>query len=119
MLIKPMNRRQILHRLDELHETVCEVCSVWKDRNRGTGRSPSQCFTCPTYEEIRTLGEALLQNPRRSEKIRFLLDKGADMDSTDIQLLVGQDVKKSVIRKAMNISREEFSERMLGTWDKP
>jgi len=87
------NRPQILNRLDELHQP----CSYLT-------KHPRQCESCSIYQEIRTLGEALLENPRRPEKIRLLLDKGSDMDSTDIQLLVELRVKKSVIRKAMSTS---------------
>ena len=97
-----MNRVKILNRLDKLDETECIVCPY---RSKPT----SQCNACPTYKEIGTLGDALLENPRRPKKIQSRLDKGSGMDDEDILILLELGVKKSVIRKALGISHKEFA----------
>jgi hypothetical protein len=86
-----MNRSETVERIEELlngHE---------------------ECGSCQTCKEVDNLRNKLLYNP----KIQTVLDKGKSMTKSDIAFLIGKEVRKEHIARALKMRNTDFKELLI------
>ncbi|MBW3114210.1 hypothetical protein KYJ26_20290 [Bacillus sp. MCCB 382] len=72
-------------------------------------RDHEECGSCQTCKEVDSLRNKLLHNP----KVKAVLDKGSYMKKSDIAFLIGKDIERKEIKKALGMSTLTFQEMMV------
>lgn len=103
------DRRKELIRIGVLLDE-CQICPKHVRSSAPVDEIDRICGGCSVHTELRQLGAGLQKEP--PDRFRTILNKGPDMTRSDIALLLENEVRKSDIRKALQMSANDFDELM-------
>jgi hypothetical protein len=92
-----VNRTETIHQLENLLQNHEEDCNG-----------------CKSCDEIARLRGILDNNNDNNPKVQQILAKGTRMTKSDIAYLIGKDVLRKDIRRALRMDSNEFFEMMVG-----
>lgn len=102
---KKQERLRILRQIDFLTEKNCRGCKL---------DGSDYCNTkCNIGNQLKELGNQLIDNTGKQEVIKQLLAKREDLNKTDIQKLLSLEVTNNEIRKALNLTNREYEELLI------
>lgn len=99
-----MDRKEILNKVDEIQNNNCLGCTKFAP-------GPKKNLFCKDYcnagKEIVRLGDQLLKP--KQDRVKELLNKGADLTFPEILWLLEQEVSKVIISKKLRVTHVTFN----------